>query len=301
MTDATIFSVAHKSLFKDVPVHLDASTVTFDGEVYHSLPTKMVVLRLLQARDIVALLRLGEIALKESQAVRAELMVCDVRALGPAAADLMVTALLLHLLRAGASSGRRVALLLANRVVSPVTAEVLDAISKTGIVSTVEDSFEGLAQAYAVHSEEMRIWLGARPADFVGSYHGSTYSIASLQCTVLRTTGSATEIEYDIKFVARMLKNHVEMQRNTIIFDTSSSPPVNMKKYRFMFEHVLMPLLSAHAARTIIHVRSSGDRLVRHDAPPIPALLESFQVPLHQVHSMGEALKLLRVLKGQLA
>jgi hypothetical protein len=271
-----------------------------DGEVYHSLSTKMVVLRLLQVRDIVALLRLGEIALKESHAVRAELLVCDARPLGTDAAGLAVTALLLHLLRSGAV--RRVALLLADREISPATPEVAAAVHAADISWTVEDSFEALAQNYARHADEMRLWLSMRPTDFVGSYCGSTYSIAELACTVLRSSGNANDAEFDATFVADMLQNHRNLQGHSVIFDTSASQPVtSLKKYRFIFERVLMPLLATGTARTVVHVRNLGDKLIQRDAPPIRPLLASFQVQLLKAGTMGEALMMLHALRAKAA
>jgi hypothetical protein len=298
MIATQIDPLAVTSSFNDTPVHLEAALVTVDGEVFHSVSTEMVVLRLQKASDVDALLRLGDNALKESHGVGAELLVCDARALGVGAADPAVTALLLHLVRDG--SVPRVALLLADQAFSPVTPEVHAAIAEGDVAWAAEASFEALALWYATHSEAMRSWLAERSPDFVGGYGGSTYSVAALQCTVLRTSGYATAADFDKAFVTTMLKNHKALQGDTLIFDTSASAPVmGLKKYRFIFEHILMPLLSTGTPRTIVHVRSKGDVLLQLNAPRIEPLLESFNVELLEAETLDEAITLLHTQNAQ--
>jgi hypothetical protein len=279
-----------------VSLHLDLTAMSPTGGVFHNLPTRTIVLRYQAAGNIVAMLELAELALKEAQAVHGEILVCDLRALGPAANSLSCAAVLLHLLRS--DSVNCLALLTRERDYHPLTAEVQDAITVADTQWCFEQSFEAAVLWFADRSEEMRLWLEARPKDFFASYSGSTYSIPELKCTVLRTSGNAHEYLLSSQLLAQAYATHTSIQGDSFLFDTNASPPLlDFERYNFAYKNIIMPVCTSGSVKSLMHVRS-GDKLMAGKVPPLEPLLQSFNIQLFEVETMGEALKILKSLRG---
>lgn len=282
--------------WKDTPFHVDMSTVSPAGGVFHSDTQKTVVVRYLQTADIEGMLSLADTALNDAEALRAKLIVCDLRPLAGAAQDLACTGVLLHLIRAGVASS--LALLTRDPAVHPVTSEVESVLAASQVEWQVQSSFEAVAQWDAEKSDAMSAWLSARPADFRASYSGSTYSIPELGCTVLRSSGDIADAYLDSAMLAQTLQSHRETKVDAFIFDSSSSPPITeLQRYLDTYKNFILPVVSAGTDRFWIHVRS-GDAFMAKDALPLEPLLKSFNIELFEVQKISEAVRLLRSIRG---
>jgi hypothetical protein len=282
--------------WKDTPFHVDTSTVSKTGGVYHNDAKKTVVVRFSGTNDIAGMLELADTALTDAYALRAKLMVCDLRPLGGVAQHEACAGVLLHLAYAGVVSS--LALLTRDPAVHPVTPEVQAALVDSQVDWKVQSSFEAVAQWASGKSEAMSAWLASRPKDFRASYCGSTFSIPDLGCTVLRSSGDSSDPDLSAALLAQTLQSHKEINADAFIFDTSSSPPITEpQRYRDTYKNAIFPFLSSGNDRFWIHVRS-GDALLGKDAPPVASLLKSFNIELYEVETMSEALRLLRSIRG---
>lgn len=281
---------------KDTPFHVDMSLASPCGGVYHSAAQKTVILRYLQTTDIEDMLALADTTLRDIDALRAKLIVCDLRPLEGAARDAACTEVLLYLIQADVA--KSLALLTDDPAVHPVTSEVESALTSAQVDWQIQSSFETVAQWACVKSEAMSAWFGVRPKNFRASYSGSTYSIPELGCTVLRSSGDVADALLDLAVLAKTGENHLATSADAFIFDSSASPPVTeLQRYLDIYKTVVLPFASAGTDRYWIHVRS-GDTLIAKDAPPLKPLLKDFNIELYEVETMEEALRLLRSIRG---
>jgi hypothetical protein len=280
-----------------VPLHVDLTASSPQGSVFHSVPEKLIVLRYRTESDILAMLELAELALKEAQTLRCTMLVCDLRPLGRSASSLTCTAVLLHILRLG--DIRHLALLTNEKKYHPLTPEVQGALALTSTQWCFESSFESVARWFADKSAAMRDWLESRPEDFMGCYGGSTYSIPELKCTVLRMSGYNAELDLSVAFVARAREIHAALRGESFVIDTSASPPiVDLKRYSFAYQNIFLPFSTSGTLRYWVHIRS-GDNLIAREAPPLELLLQSFNIQCFHVASLSASLKILNSLNGR--
>jgi hypothetical protein len=282
-----------------VSLHLDISGQNSAGSVFSSPPSKLVVLRWECHDSLMPMIKLIKMAHNEMADSGADSLVYDMRMLP--AVEGLTNDVAAQIYCAQNKVVRHLAWLTVGPTVKSTHPDVASAVALSGVQVCAGHTFDDIARildSWASGSNGMAI-LGEKPVGFGASYAGSWYSLPELDATVMRTAGNTSDLSLASKMFLEAFELHKNMGAKALIVDSSATPPIaDMRRYIHAYQDLIVPMGTCGMFKQTIHVRA-GDPLFPEGAPSIGPLVTSFGVTFYEVSLMGDAIELLRILKGK--